>query len=104
MQATRLLSGRGRVLVGVGGCRHRRRGFLQAKSQLGRSSYHVYLAFSGQSGQLDVRAGCLDRFIRRQETSSVDQAGWHGSTEHSTTVDKDVFMTVWVGDIFSTLA
>lgn len=74
MQATRLLSGRGRVLVGVGGCRHRRGGFLQAKSQLGRSSYHVYLAFSGQSGQLNVRAGCLDGFIRRQEASSVDQA------------------------------
>lgn len=32
-----------------------------------------------------------------------DEPGWHGSTEHSTTVDKDVFMTVWVGDIFSTL-
>ncbi len=73
-QATRLRSGRGRVSVGDGGSRHRRGGFLQAKGQLGRSSYHVYLAFIGQSGQLDVRASCLDRFISRQETSSIDQA------------------------------
>lgn len=73
-QATRFLSGKGRVLVGVGGCRHMRGGFLQAKSQLGRSSYHIYLAFSSLSGQLDVRGGCLGRFIRGQETSSVDQA------------------------------
>lgn len=73
-QATRRLSDRGRVLVGVGGCRHRRGGFLQAKSQQGTSSYHVYLAFSGQSWQLDVRSGCLDGFICGQETSSVNQA------------------------------
>lgn len=102
-QATRLLSGRGRVLVEVGEGRHRREGFLQAKSQLGRSSYHVYLAFSGQSGQLDVRTGCLGRFICGQKTSSVNQAGRHGSTEHRTTVDKDVSVTVRVGDTFSTL-
>lgn len=75
LQATRLLSGRGRVVVGVGEYRHKGGGFLQAKSQLGRSSYHVNLAFSSQSGQLDVRAGCLDRFICRQETSSVNQTG-----------------------------
>lgn len=102
-QATRLQSGTGRVLVGDGGCRHRRGGFLQAKSQLGRSSYHIYLALIGQGGQLDVGASCLHRFICRQETSSVNQAGWHGSTEHSAAVDTDVFMTVWIGDIFSTL-
>lgn len=61
--------------MGVGGYRHKRGGFLQAKSQLGRSSYHVNLAFSSQGGQLDVRAGCLDGFICRQETSSVNQTG-----------------------------
>lgn len=32
-----------------------------------------------------------------------DKPGWHGSTEHSATVDEDVFMAVWVGDIFSAL-
>ena len=74
-QATRRLSGRGRVLEGVGGCRHKKGGILQATSQLRRSSYHIYLAFIGQSWQLDVRGGCLDSFIRGQETSSVDQAG-----------------------------
>lgn len=32
-----------------------------------------------------------------------DKPGWHGSTEHSATVDEDVFMTVWVGDVLSAL-
>lgn len=61
---------------------------------------HVYLVFSGQGGQLDVGSAGLGGFVCRQETSSVDQTGWHGSTEHRAAVDKDVFMTVWVGDIF----
>lgn len=43
-------------------------GFLQCKS----SSYHVYLAFRGRGGQLDVRAACLRRLICGQETPSVD--------------------------------
>lgn len=103
-QATRLLSGRGGVVVGVGVNRHNRGGFLQAKSQLGRSSYHVNLAFCGHGGQLNVSGGRLDGLILGQETSSINQTGWHGSTEHSATVDKNVFMTVWVGDIFSTLS
>lgn len=69
-QATRFLSGTERVLVAVTGCRHGRGGFLQCKS----SSYHIYLAFSGQGGQLDVSTASLGRLICRQETPSVNQA------------------------------
>lgn len=60
--------------MGVRGFRHRRRGFLQVKSQLSGSSYHVYLAFGGQGGKLDVGAAGLGGLIRGQEPSSVDQA------------------------------
>lgn len=64
LQQATILSCKGRVVVGVGGCR--------PKSQLGRSSYHVNLAFRSHGGQLDVPAGCLDGFVRGQESSSVD--------------------------------
>lgn len=60
-------------MVGVGVNRHNRGGFLQAKSQLGRSSYHVNLAFCGHGGQLDVSGGRLDGLVLGQETSSVNQ-------------------------------
>lgn len=60
-------------MVGVGVNRHNKGGFLQAKSQLGRSSYHVNLAFCGHGGQLNVSGGRLDGLILGQETSSINQ-------------------------------
>lgn len=61
--------------MGTGGCRNKRGEFLKAKRLLRGSSYHVRLAFGGQSRELDVGAASLDGFICGQETSSVDQAG-----------------------------
>lgn len=73
------------------------------KSPPRRPSYHVNVAFSSQGRNLDVCAAGLGRLVRRQEASSVDQAGWHRRTEHRAAVDADVSVAVRVSDIFSAL-
>lgn len=104
VQAARLLSGRGGVKVDSGDSGTREEDSCKSKSSLGRPSYHVYLALGGQRGKLDVCGARLGRLVRWKEASPVNQAGWHGCTQHRTTVDTDVSVAVRVGDVFSALS